>query len=1659
MNLQDQGFLREPSEQVTGVCMEIVRVIKNFRDIMRAGVVMLTVAVLMNSSPLAAQPSMNDYTAVPPLSLLSRGNPMILLTLSADHQLFFKAYNDYDDLNGDGRPDITYEPSFDYLGYFDHQKCYLYDSATERFDISATAPNDADLQYCAGAQWSGNFLNWLTMTRMDLVRLVLYGGYRVTDTTTLTVLERAWLPHDAHSFAKYYNGADVNQLMDPDVLAGRTSCDSSDPACTGYTFCNTSRPTGIGVLSQEAAARNQPPLLRIVKGNYQFWSNSERFQCLYGPTHDSPGSELAVIGTDQEGDNGNDVAITGVNAFPTSPAAAQGRDLLVRVVACGANSEGGTHSCKTYGTGRKPVGVLQEYGENLAAPVKFGLLTGGYNTNKTFGNLRKNIGAMADEIDPETGVFRRESTLDSIVNNLDALRIVDYLYKDSGGENTLHGTYRRANPTNGMICDWAMNSNSFLDGNCRNWGNPFSELLAESYRYYAGARGANGIGDDGLLPGLTVATWRDPLAADERKECVDMNVIGFNASTVSYDGELFSQKLSDLGLPVNDEDATVATLVQRIGQRELDPGAQYFVGQTSGVSNGLCTPKTVSNLAEVRGTCPEAPGLAGGYAGAGLAHYAYTNDMRPELAGKNTVRTFGVTLAGNLPQITVRVPGTTGREITILPACRNSSIGGNGNCAIVDFKPLEVTDTTGSYLVSWEDSEQGGDFDVDLNGVIRYTISGTSITVETRITYVSTPESMGFGFVISGTGTTADNFYILSAVNGFSAPGFGCGASCTASQWNQQTFAIEAAGANATAQFLKSPLYYAAKWGSFTDLTTSPASQTGVPDDAREWDQNGDGQPDGYFLVSNPAQLKTQLENTINGILYRVSAGTGASLSVSNTSGDGLFLQSLYRGEVNDGARKVNWVGALNGLFLDRFGYLREDTDGNGRLSAADRIIEIFYDRDEGDTFVNRFDVGTDGQPLINENTRRGLGLDAITPVWSARDQLGSLSTAQLLAQRSPYLGGSRGRYLFTGVDTGGATPADGQVVATEVVPFTAASLSGRADLAALLDTGSAESAQQVLRFIRGEEGIEGFRSRSINLDNDTALESWLLGDIMHSTAAIVGKPNGRYDLNYGDDSYRAYRDHYAGRRQVVYVGANDGMLHAFNAGFFNPDTTAYSTAPNGATGGLPLGDELWGYVPYNLLPHLKWLTRADYNHVYYVDSNVQVYDVNIFDEDEDHPHGWGTIVVAGMRFGGGDYPVNVGGNDARTLRSAYVIMDVTNPEKPPQLLAEVTDAALGYTLGLPDLVKFRRPASNGSFRGEVVQNDWHLVFGSGPRGGAALSTATSDQPAQLFSLDLVNLVRRGSAQLIGFALDEPHAFVGSLRSVDWNRDYLDDGLYFGIVGDGIARDDEKTRGGLKQVTLRPTGSNIFDSASDLLDPADFDLPFTVRPLAINDTQGNYWIFAGSGRFLSASDLATTGDHYYFGIKVNAGTGLSDQPVAADELFESSAHKVYLAADGSTLVENDAGARIGSVEDANAQVDELAGWYREFRPGESSFSLPAFLAGTLVVNGYTPPDGAGCQAEGTTRQYVLDMFNGMAQTQLQTVFYDGSTVNRDNQEYRGLDEVANVIDGLASDNVVVNGKVGVLTEYGNPVQLEIKPSPPKAYRRSWREVPLDEVDL
>jgi len=156
-----------------------------------------------------AYAAMDNYCAVPPF-VSSQAPPLVMLVMGRDHKLHYEAYNDAFDLDEDGTIDIGYKHSLDYYGYFDSYKCYTYDTTNKRFNPTSTTSD----KYCSGStsEWSGNFLNWLSMSRMDAIRKVLYGGKRSTDTSSETVLEGSYTPRDAHSWGKEYYKSDMRKL-------------------------------------------------------------------------------------------------------------------------------------------------------------------------------------------------------------------------------------------------------------------------------------------------------------------------------------------------------------------------------------------------------------------------------------------------------------------------------------------------------------------------------------------------------------------------------------------------------------------------------------------------------------------------------------------------------------------------------------------------------------------------------------------------------------------------------------------------------------------------------------------------------------------------------------------------------------------------------------------------------------------------------------------------------------------------------------------------------------------------------------------------------------------------------------------------------------------------------------------------------------------------------------------------------------------------------------------------------------------------------------------------------------------------------------------------------------------------------------------------------
>lgn len=1510
----------------------------------KLGLIMLSTLTVLGSGSAVGVTTSADYDAIPPTFASGSANtdPLVMLAMSNDHQLYVKAYTDYTDLDGNGTIDTTYIDTFDYYGYFDSNRCYSHAAGKFTPEESASGANN---HHCPTAnRWSGNFLNWTTMTRMDVIRKVLFGGARSTDTTTATILERVLIPTDVHAFVKTYTTA-TNAEMQLYTPYSQTE----------ISMCNVTRGSGASETATE------PPLLRVARGLWPGWSSNERTQCLY--RNENSGG----LGIEPP-----DSTDTNVNLD----------ELIVRVDVCVAGKL--ESNCKQYTSGSpKPTGILQKFGDRSITPIRFGLMTGSYAKNMSGGVLRKDINTLADEINSTTGQFINQTSSDrGIINTISRFRISRYNFNSPY-------TYTDCNSP-GIA---TINEGNASTG-CSAWGNPIGEIYMEALRYFSGQTSpstAFNASDSSYISSLPqINTWTDPLS--NTNYCANCSIVVISTGLNSFDTDQMSSASDIEGIAnANAVDALTDTVGN--SSNENINGNSYIIGESGASTNQQCTSKTVANFSDAEGICPELPTLKGGFQIAGLAHHAFTTDLRTDnvtYPDIQNVDTYSISLAESLPSFSIPVDGKT---VTFTPHCESNSSGsaaiadsGWRICSLADvtIESLAADQSTGSMLFSWEDSTWG--FDYDMDGVERITwCVGSACTpaiANDQIKFTASAEATAagfallFGYTLSGTTSDGVKRHVLRpGGQNFNQlyPPFN-----NAGNQPADVTATYTASGNAAALF-KNPLWYAAKYGSFTDSNNNQ-----VPDLTQEWDSknnrdgsfNPDGIPDNFFQVTNPALLEAQLEKVFTKILQRTSAGTALAVLSTDTSSISSIYQALYDPLVQTGNNSITWGGRVHSLFIDDKGHIREDSNLNDRLDdyATDKIIDLFYDPVAKRTLVRRFTSTDNG--VTRGTAAAPEELSTLKTIWNARDELSLLDAATITNQR-PYANtisssSNSGRHIFTWVDA----DIDGIIDDNEVVDFTSSTFD--TDTFGFLNVTTETAADNIVDFIRGKEGISGFRSRTIDFDSSRAGdEAWLLGDVIHSTPVIVGRPGSAYDLLHGDNTYQNFVNTYKDRRQVLYVGANDGMLHAFNAGFYDRANKEFDlTDSNGATS-HPLGSELWAYVPFNLLPHLKWLTETDYPHVYYMDGEPRVFDVNIFPAGVDattginHPNGWGTILVVGMRFGGGnltyDHDNDGGASTADiTTRSAYVVLDITDPERKPTLLAEITAPNLNFTTSVPSLAVKRVPGLGVDWANPAT-NKWYLVFGSGP---TDLDTVTSNQNAQVYVYDL------NTRQ---FHTDSPltlsgatNSFVGNPKAADWNNDFTDDIVYFGSVGGTNAA----PTGMLHRLVM---GTTL--SANTLLNPGQ---PFVSAPTTTLDNNNRQWIYAGTGRLFAPEDNSSTTQQSYYGIKepLTSGIPAYTNTVTVSDLQNVTTIQVF--ADQSVV--DPSPALLPSGTDTYSELVDVIngadGWYRNFatgsNPSERNLSSSLLSRQLLLFTAYTPPLNNACIAEGSSDLFALSFLTGTA---------------------------------------------------------------------------------
>jgi len=657
---------------------------------------------------------------------------------------------------------------------------------------------------------------------------------------------------------------------------------------------------------------------------------------------------------------------------------------------------------------------------------------------------------------------------------------------------------------------------------------------------------------------------------------------------------------------------------------------------------------------------------------------------------------------------------------------------------------------------------------------------------------------------------------------------------------------------------------------------------------------------------------------------------------------------------------------------------LREDTTEpkvlNMAGAAIDKIFQFFFDQDNNETKVAILQGSDTTSSCVMEGTK---SINEVIPVFDAGCQLADRnpSTRNILYNKnnSPTLTSfttSESSYLSNIWKICSNNPA---VLCTN-----------NGDCGG--GTCQPANASCIIRYLRGENLSSDpscpdyvKRTREVDIANfcpgASGTKTWRIGDIINSTPSVVSsEPVNIYHLRYNDATYLQYisTDAYKNRTTFVFVGANDGMLHAFRIGrtVQTGDTNrptmlvnAYNTTSNDL-----VGREEWAFIPRNALPYLVWYGNPNYCRVPTVDYRTAVFDASIGGPaNADKTVGsWRTILIGTMGFGGKSITTSAG-----TFSSSVFALDLTDwlngTSAQPTLLWEVRLPDGTLTTSYPAVVRLGDPNKNG---------EWYVVIGSGPVNPEG--TSFTSQP-KLYFIDLRsgNIVRSVNIPATGGV----NFAVGDIAVVDVDNDYQDDVIYFGVYGKTNAG---KVWGNFYRLSLR-SGSGYKSvntlTSSDICTAIDLGTfassgntpPVFGAPNFTKDEFGRLWVFFGTGRYvMDSSDKAISYDNYLIGFKdENWNSSSSTCPTAYTKAQLTDVTNQPLTI---TITEvrqmcmcDASGCGMKNVvygADGSIPPEPTRGWYYRLT-GEAIYSQPLVIGGIVDALTYVPPQDI-CQFEGSS---------------------------------------------------------------------------------------------
>ncbi|WP_426664591.1 pilus assembly protein [Rhodanobacter aciditrophus] len=544
-----------------------------------------------------------------------------------------------------------------------------------------------------------------------------------------------------------------------------------------------------------------------------------------------------------------------------------------------------------------------------------------------------------------------------------------------------------------------------------------------------------------------------------------------------------------------------------------------------------------------------------------------------------------------------------------------------------------------------------------------------------------------------------------------------------------------------------------------------------------------------------------------------------------------------------------------------------------------------------------------------------------------------------------------------------------------------------------------------------------------------------LLGAIVDSHAVYVAYPASGYldswpagspeaaaaasGATTDDGTYEQFVQNHIDRKPVVYVGANDGMLHAFDASEQQNTATPPQIVPTSGA-----GQEVFAYVPRSVYGNLGNLTSTSFSFLPTVDGTPVTRDV-FFDAATSSPAtttaGWHTILVGNLRNGGrGVYALDV--TDPTKVTEATASSKVLWEFSADQTTATsgcysnygtCNPADLGFTYGEPNIGRL----ANGKWV-VLVPGGYFPDCSKAPYLGSSCPTPagapTAGSPAVAFS-SLFVLDAQTGAMLAELKTPTNLTGVtsyglGSPVLGDYNNDQIDDIAFAGDLAGNLWRYD-----------LTSSSSSGWTVSLAYQPATEGAQPITVMPRLFPDPATNRFIVVfGTGKYLGTNDNTSAG------VPTQAIYGIRD-------LLDSSGNPVTVSGTSNLEQQTLAEASVtnGGITNTLRGVTDNAvsatqdGWYINLdltsSPGERVVVTPGALFDTnrVVVTTLIPASNDPCTATITGATMVLDAATGGSGGGLSTPSYSSWTGS---SPYR-------MVGGLVN-NPPTSGTVPVATVVG-----------------------------